>query len=176
MAKNDRTTQTQAMEQHNRKGLTYTYHFPSIHKVTSLFRRTNLKIAFHPTNTLYHQLSQKCNNFNPNGIYQLKCNTCNKVYIVQSGIPITVRHKEHLRCINNNPTSAYAMLILDNRHELGLAEETLKLLKPYTKGTRMNCWEALFMDMHYKHNILISKQQVTDTNPLFELTHIPRDL
>ena len=141
--------QTQAMEQHNRKWFIFTYSSPSIHKVTNLFRRTNLKIAFHPTNTIYQHLSQKSINFNPNRIYQLKCNTCNKAYIGQSGRPITIRHKGHRHYIrNNNPSPAYAMLILDNRHEFGPAEETLKPLKPCTKGTRMNCWEVLFMDMH----------------------------
>jgi hypothetical protein len=40
----------------------------------------------------------------------------------------------------------------------------------------MNCWEALFMHIHYKHNILIYEQQVTDTNQLFDLAYIPRDL
>ena len=32
------------------------------------------------------------------------------------------------------------------------------------------------MHIHYKHNILISEQQVIDTNPLFDQAHIPRDL
>jgi hypothetical protein len=32
------------------------------------------------------------------------------------------------------------------------------------------------MNIHYKHNILISEQQVTDTIPLFDLAYIPRDL
>jgi hypothetical protein len=68
------------------------------------------------------------------------------------------------------------MHILNNRHEFGTAEEMLKLLKPCKKGTRMNCWEALFMQMYHKHNILISEQQVTDTNPLFELACTLRDL
>jgi len=40
----------------------------------------------------------------------------------------------------------------------------------------MNYWEALFMQIHYKYNILISEQQVTDTNPLFDLDYKPRDL
>ena len=74
---------------------------------------------------------------NPSGIYQLKCNTCNNAYVGQSGRPITIRHKEHIRYIhNNNPTSAYVTHILDNRHEFGPAEESLKLLKPCTKGTK----------------------------------------
>jgi hypothetical protein len=76
----------------------------------------------------------------------------------------------------NNPTSAYAMHILNNRHDFGPTEETLKLLKPRTKGKRMNCWEALFIRIFHRHNILISKQQVTDTNPPFDLAYIPRDL
>jgi hypothetical protein len=68
------------------------------------------------------------------------------------------------------------MLILNNIHEFSPTEETLKPLKPYTKGTRMNCLEALFMHIHHKHNILIPEQQVTDTNPFFDLAYIPRDL
>jgi len=100
--------------------------------------------------------------------------TRNNTYIGQSGRLIPVRHKEHLHYIrSNNPTSAYTMHIWNNRHEFGTAEETLKLLKPCNKGTRMNCWEALFMHMYHKHNILISEQQITDSNPLFQLGHIP---
>jgi hypothetical protein len=51
--------------------------------------------------------------------------------------------------------SAYAMHILHNRYEFGPADETLKLLKPCTKGTKMNFWEALYMNMHYKQGLLI---------------------
>jgi len=84
---------------------------------------------------------------------------------------------EHLRYIrNNNPTSAYAMHILDNMHEFGPAKETLKLIKPCTKGNRINCWESLFIHIHHMHNILIGEQHTIDTNPLFEVTSIPRDL
>jgi hypothetical protein len=116
-------------------------------------------------------------NNNPSGIYQLKCKSYNKAYVGQSGRTVTVRHKEHLRYIrNNNPTSAYTMHILHNRHEFSPAEETLKLLKPCTKGTKMNCWEAVYKNMHYRQGSLIPEQQVTDTNPLFDLTIIPRDL
>jgi len=68
------------------------------------------------------------------------------------------------------------MHILDNRHEFGPAEETLKLLNPCTKGHRMNFWESLFIHIHHKHNISIGELQAIDTNPLFELASLPRDL
>ena len=45
---------------------------------------------------------------NPSGIYKLKCNTCNKVYVGQSGRAIGTRFKEHIRYVrSNNSTSAY---------------------------------------------------------------------
>jgi hypothetical protein len=40
----------------------------------------------------------------------------------------------------------------------------------------MNCWEALYMDMHHKQGSLTPEQQVTDTNPLFDLAIAPPDL
>jgi hypothetical protein len=83
--------------------------------------------------------------------------------------PITVRHKEHVRYIRtNNPTSAYALQILNNKHDYGTAEETLKLLKPCQKGTRMNCWETFCMQLFHQHNTLITEQQVNDTSPSHE--------
>ena len=170
-------TKTEAEHQHSRKWVTFTFHSPSIHKITNLFKKTNLKIAFRPTNTIYQQLSDRNKDPNPTGIYQLKCNTCSRAYVGQSGRPITTRHREHLRYIkNNNPTSAYATHILDNRHEFGPAEKTLKLLKTCSKGSRMDCWEALFIHLHHRHNILIGEQQANDSNPLFELASTPRDL
>jgi len=83
---------------------------------------------------------------------------------------IATRHKEHTRYIRtNNLISAYALHILNNRHEYGIAEETLELLKPCNKGTKLNCWEALYMHAFYQHNILIEEQKVNDINPLYEL-------
>jgi hypothetical protein len=91
--KKELPVQMQPMQQNNEKWVTFTYHGPSVRKVTNLFKHTNLKIAFHPTNTIYQQLSQKSSNTNPSGIYQLKCYTCKHAYIGQSGRPITTQYK-----------------------------------------------------------------------------------
>jgi hypothetical protein len=64
-------------------------------------------------------------------------------YIGQSGRPITTKHTEHTRYIKtNNPNSAYAMHILNNKHEYGTTNKTLKLLKQCNKGLKMNCWAS----------------------------------
>jgi hypothetical protein len=93
-----------------------------------------------------------------------------QAYIGQSGGIITVRHKEHVRYVRtNNPTSAYALHILNNKHGNGTSAETLELLKSCHKGTRMDCWETFYMQTFHKHKILIIEQQVSDINPLDEL-------
>ena len=43
------TTQTHQ----KKKWITFTYHSPLIHKITNLFRHTNLNITFPATNTIY---------------------------------------------------------------------------------------------------------------------------
>jgi hypothetical protein len=172
-----KATQTNPLQKQSNKWITFTFHGPPVHKVTNLFRKTGMKIAFRPTNTIFQQLTHKPKNINPSGIYKLKCNSCNRAYVGQSGTAISLRHKEHLRYIkNNNPISAYAMHILHNSHQYGPADKTLKLLKPCNKGTKMNCWEVLCMNMLYKQGLLISEQQVTDTDLLYDLATIPRDL
>jgi uncharacterized lipoprotein YddW (UPF0748 family) len=68
MTRKERTTQTQVVQQYNKKWVTFTYYSPSIYEVTNLFKRTNLRITFRPTNTIYQQLSNKTNNPNRSGI------------------------------------------------------------------------------------------------------------
>jgi hypothetical protein len=104
---------------------------------------------------------------------QLKSNTCNGAYVGQSGRAINIRYKEHIRYRwANNPKSAYATHILDNRHEYGTEENTLQLLQAFQKGTRMDCWETLYIQALHQRKVLITEQQVNDTIPLFELAII----
>jgi hypothetical protein len=95
------------------------------------------------------------------------------VYDGQSGRAINVRYKEHIRYIRtNNPKSAYSTHTLNNRHEYGKAEDTLQLLQACQKGSRMDCWETLYIQAMHQQKILINEQQVNDTNPLFQLAII----
>ena len=97
-----------------------------------------MNIAFRTTNTVQQHSSERQTNKNPSEIYELKCKTCNNVYVGQSGRSINIRHKEHIRYIRtNNPLSAYALHILQNRQEYGTIADTLQLLKTRRKGTRM---------------------------------------
>jgi len=35
----------------------------------------------------------------------------------------------------------------------------------------MNCWEAVYMQAFYEHNMLIKEQQVNDINPSYNLAN-----
>jgi len=145
--------------------------------VTNQFKNTNINIAFRAKNTIYQQLSQKSENTNPSGIYEIKCNTCNRAYVRQSGRRIIIRYKEHTRYIrNNNPASAYATHILSNRHEYGKANDTQKLIQPCRKGTKMNYWESMYIQIYRQQNQLIMEQHVNEINPLYEHAYLPRTL
>jgi len=132
------------------------------------------QLAQKANNTIYQQLTQKAENRNPSGIYEIKRNTCSKNYVGQSGRPITIRHKEHIKYIKtNNPASAYATHILNNRHEYGTANDTLKLIYPCRKSKKMNHWENMYIQIYHQQNLLITEQQVNEPNPSYELAQLP---
>ena len=43
----------------------------------------------------------------------------------------------------------------------------------------MNCWETLYMQVYHQNNILITEQQIGESNPLYKLANtkhiLPRD-
>jgi hypothetical protein len=144
--------------------VTFTFNSPALYKITNLFRNTGLNIAYKPSNTIRHILQPK-NNFDPftqSGIYQIRCVSCNRMYVGQSGCEIGTRYKEHTRYIcNNNPASAYSQHILNHNHEFVPAIDTLQLLKRCSKGKIMNCWETFFIQR------LKQKTDLTHCGPVF---------
>jgi len=98
-------------------------------------------------------------------------------YVGQSGRPITTRHKGHIRYIkNNNPASAYAVRILNNRHEYGTTENKLQLITPCRKSSKMNHWENMYIQIYRQYSKLKEEQQFNEPNPLFEYAQPPHTL
>ena len=77
--------------------------------------------------------------------------------------------RSHTRYIKNkDPKSAYALHILDNKHEYGPIQDNMHLLKPCSKGRSMTTMENFYIQIFHKQGILIDEQCVTE-NPLFQL-------
>jgi hypothetical protein len=114
----------------NKKWATFTYHSPQIRQLTILFKHTNINIGFKSTSTIQYctkpKAPDKNQEYNMSGIYKL---TCKMSYIGQTSRNLEQRFREHIRYIrNNNPQSAYAQHILQNRHEYGSITDTMTLL------------------------------------------------
>ena len=149
MNKNLNNIQNNLQTQQNsiKKWITFEYHSPIIKKITNIFKNTNLHITYRVSNTthkllkIYHRNKDIYTN-----IYSLKCNTCNMQYVWQTGRNLKTRFSEHHRYIRtNDPKSAYALHILNNRHEYGPLQPTMELLKICNKGWRMNTMESSYI-------------------------------
>jgi len=104
--------------QQAKKWVIFSYHGPLIRKITNLFKHSDLNIALRATNTTHEEFADKLVKISTNcsGIHKAKCNTCNYSYIGQCGRSVATRRKEYERYIRtNNPISAYALHILNNK-------------------------------------------------------------
>jgi hypothetical protein len=93
------------IQQLKEKWATFTYH----RKLTQLCKDTHIKIAFKTKNPIQNTLKpyiQK-DKYEKNGVYQMKCTSCPKKYIGQTGRPFNTRYKEYIRDIKNNTGYSY---------------------------------------------------------------------
>jgi len=104
------------------------------------------------------------------GIYALTCKICRHKYIGQTSRELKQRYQEHTRYIrNNNPQSAFALHILDNKHEYGTIEETMELVKPIKNKRQLIPFEQFYIQKDHQENKLITEQQPGEHNPLIQL-------
>jgi hypothetical protein len=160
------------------KWATFTYSTPLIRRVTNIFKHTNLRIAYRSRNSLQQLLNPtpkpKSTPYNRSGIYSLNCNTCNLKYIGQTSRSLKLCYQEHIRYIrNNDPRSAYALHILQNRHEYGPMNSTMHLIKPITNPALLLPYEQLHITDQSKRGQLIPEQNAYDSNPLVSLVLSP---
>jgi hypothetical protein len=174
MARNTKQQQPDKKVNTNRKWATFTYYSSTIRKITNLFKHTDIRISFKNNNTVSQIFRTKQNNktpeYNKSGIYKLTYKICQHTYIGQTSGNLKQRYQEHIRYIrNNNPQSAYAQHIFNNRHEYGTIEEIMKLIQPTTHTSLLIPYEALFIQLHQQKGQLITEQTTGEPNPLFQL-------
>jgi hypothetical protein len=70
---------------------------------------------------------------------------------------------------NNNPQSAFALRILNNRHEYGPIDEIMTLLKNVKHTPSLIPYEQFFIQAHHQQNILIAEHNPGEHNPVIQL-------
>ena len=106
--------------------------------------------------------------YNKSGIYKLTCNTSKLSYIGQTSRNLKQRYQEHICYIrNDNPQSAYAQHILNNKHKYGSITDTMTLLKPEHKTSMLIPYEQLFIQTYHRNGHLVTEQGLGEPNPYF---------
>jgi hypothetical protein len=155
---------------------TFTYYSPKRRKITNLFKHANIGIAFRNTTTL-HQIAKSRT---PNQTLEnekveftdLTCNTCHRPYIGQTSRSLKLRFQEHTHYIKHNESqSAYALHILNCRHEYGSTNDTMSLLKHINKPSLLLPFEQMYIQLFYHNNQLIPEQHPNEQNHMFQLLH-----
>jgi hypothetical protein len=98
------------------------------------------------------------------------CNTCQTPHIGQTSGSLKERYQEHIRYIRHNePHSAYAMHIQNNKCEYDLINNTMTLLKHINKASLLLPYKQLYIQTYHQHKQLISEQYIGEHNPIYQL-------
>jgi len=124
--------------------------------ITNLFKHTNVGISFRNTNTLQQLTKPKTDNKvleqDKSGIYELTCNKCHMSYTGQTSRSLKQRYQEHIRYMKHNePQSHYPLHILNNKHEYGLIEDTMTILKHIDETTLLIPYKQLYIQSYHHH-------------------------
>jgi hypothetical protein len=154
----------------------FTYFGSDIRTLTKIFKNSRLKVAFNVNNTIKIRCksSGQYDKYKDSGVYQLKCPSCEQVYIGQTGRELRTRYKEHIRDIRFNQTqSKYAQQywsLITNMER----EDTMEAIKTAQKGRHLDAVERFYIYKASKNKPILNEQYATDTNVLFDLV-INRD-
>jgi hypothetical protein len=113
----------------NKTWTTFTYYSPKIRKYTNLIKHKNVGLTFEYTSTLL-QLTKQSKKKKQQWNLQNYVQHLPEIMYWTDKSSIKQRFQEHTRYIKQNePLSAYALHILNNKHEYGPIQGTMTLLK-----------------------------------------------
>jgi len=72
---------------------------------------------------------------------------------------------------NNDPRSAYALHMLNCRHEYGNINDTMTLLNQIDTPTLLLPYEQMYIPSFHHNNELIPEKLLNEHNPIFDLLH-----
>ncbi|KAJ9600855.1 hypothetical protein L9F63_000967 [Diploptera punctata] len=138
------------VKEENVKFRKFTYHPLKHHKFQKMFKDFYIRLApkndYSISRLIRPNKNEKIKEENKSGIYQIKCEECEKFYIRKTKRNLKTRVKEHLRNVKKGEVekSAVAAHAWSEKH---LIEKEAKLLKQIEKPKRTYC---LGKDLHSK--------------------------
>jgi len=140
--------------------------------ITKIFKNANVKVAYATVNNLGKLLTmktQKTNKYDGNGVYQLECPPCNKIYTGQTGQPFRVRFRKHYNDYKNaNNRSKFAQHVIEEGHSFGPMNDVMKIVHAAEKGRMLDTLERFYIYRETKYGNKINDKLTVQSNPTFE--------
>jgi hypothetical protein len=105
------------------------------------------------------------------GVYELKCLTCDQVYVGQTGRNFRTRYEEPINNIRlNNDKSRYAPQILRQNHKYGPIDKTVDILRVASKSKYLDVLgRLLYIYKTAKCKQILNERYVGKSNVLLGL-------
>lgn len=151
-----------------KKRVCFNYAAPLTNRLKDIYKRKKTDVVFASENKLKNFLAStkdKIEKCDKSGIYEIKCEICNKVYTGQTRRKVIKRYKEHCAHVKYNrpEKSAVAKHILKDFHA-AQKDLTVKLKKQVNKPYKLDAWESLFM---HKNKNSMNTDPAPIISPLF---------
>lgn len=139
------------------------------HKFKRLLDRDDRKTAFYSTKSLKAIISNNKDKIpieHQSGIYSLTCDTCDSIYVGQTGRKFKTRIKEHISSWKKNTnTSTFAEHLNENDHTFD-ASKNVKYLHMANKGRKMDTLEAIEINRHKTKFNILNDQTCLSASPI----------
>lgn len=141
-----------------RRRVCFNFAAPLTNRLKEVYKKRKVDVVFASENKLKSHListKDKVEKCDKSGIYEIKCDICQKVYTGQTRRSVIKHYKEHCAHVrlNQPEKSAVAKHVLKDLHA---AKEDLKvkLKKQVSQPYKLDAWESLYM-----HRYSIYKQK-----------------
>ena len=130
---------------------------------------------FYTTNNRLDKLLQSNtsgtkNKYDRSGIYQLRCPSCDKKYVGQTGSPFHVRFREHQHDFRYMcRKSKFAQHLPDEGHDFGPMEVIMDVIQYANKGKLMDTIERFHIYELTSKGSQINDKLTIQRNPIFDL-------
>jgi len=157
----------------NKKWTKFTYVGRETRQITKFFRNTQVEV-FYTTNNRLDKLLQSNtsgtkNKYDRSGIYQLKCPSCDKKYVGQTGRPFHVRFREHQHDFRYMcRKSKFAQHLLDEGHDFSPMEDIMDVIQYANRGKLMDTIERFHIYELTSKGSQINDKLTIQRNPIFE--------
>ena len=136
---------------------------PTSIKISNQFKKNDILAAYYNKNNLKNMLVNnkidKKHIMSCSGVYEIKCNNCNYIYIGKTERNFTIRFKEHMTAYNKGKTySNVAAHMLNFGHSFNI--DNVKILHVQPRGSKLDLLEAFEIQKAVSENKKLMNEQL----------------